>query len=147
MAPPSPANKPPPSPTVAPPSPANKPPPSPTVAPPSPATKPPPSPTGTPPPSIKPPPSPIVPPPPRHHPFHPSPPPLFLHHHHLMKPLYQALMVHKTPVLLVEDDIRIDEEIKKNKKTSEGLLHSHLKSLQEISHSQACDGYGGTKAS
>ncbi|TYJ10964.1 hypothetical protein E1A91_A11G243800v1, partial [Gossypium mustelinum] len=50
-------------------------------------------------------------------------------------------------VLLVEDDIRIDEEIKKNKNTSEGLLHSHLKSLQEISHSQACDGYGGSKAS
>ncbi|TYH45422.1 hypothetical protein ES332_D11G263600v1 [Gossypium tomentosum] len=60
---------------MAPPSPANKPPPSPTAAPPSPATKPPPSPTGTPPPAIKPPPSPFVPPPPRHHPFHPLPPP------------------------------------------------------------------------
>ncbi|MBA0735265.1 hypothetical protein Gogos_019129 [Gossypium gossypioides] len=213
MAPPSPANKPPPSPTVAPPSPATKSSPSPTGTPP-PAIKPPPSPTLTPPPpapTTKPPPSPIVPPPPRHHLFHPPPPPHSIslpspphvippplppsgHHSTVIVIVFVSIgglfffaflsialfcfikkrkkkTVQKTEilsidehvkvqeaivpgphgaqnaVLLVEDDIRIDEEIKKNKKTSEGLLHSHLKSLQEISHSQACDGYGGTKAS
>ncbi|GMP46550.1 hypothetical protein CsSME_00014658 [Camellia sinensis var. sinensis] len=124
----------PPPPSATPPSHSIPPPPPHTFSPPPPHIIPPPPPPHTftpPPPHIIPPPPPYVIPPPPPYVIPPPPPSSPGNHSTVREEIVQGPHGSQAVVLSIEDDVHIDEEIRKNEKFGEGGMH--VKSAHNIS--------------